>query len=143
MTKEILKRYHQTNHFGANLGIELNITEPGNINYEVEVKKHHLATLSSAHGGFLAAIMDQVVGTSALSMATLDGNVVSTVELKMNFLNGAFLGDKLLATGLVLKKGKKLIVVEGKIFNQNQQLLVTGLATLNAYPFEKSDMNFK
>ena len=76
-------------------------------------------------------------------MATLDGNVVSTVELKMNFLNGAFLGDKLLATGLVLKKGKKLIVVEGKIFNQNQQLLVTGLATLNAYPFAKSDMNFK
>ena len=85
MSKEILKRYHQTNHFGANLGVELNIIQPGNVTYEVEVKKEHLATLNSAHGGFLAAIMDQLVGTSALSMATLDGNVVSTVEMKMNF----------------------------------------------------------
>jgi uncharacterized protein (TIGR00369 family) len=143
MSIEILKRYHQTNHFGASLGIELNITEPGNITYKVEVKREHLATLNSAHGGFLAAIMDQVVGTSALSTAIMDGNVVSTVELKMNFLSGAFLGDKLFAKGLVLKKGKKLIVVEGKIFNQNEKLLVTGLATLNAYPFDKSDMNFK
>ncbi len=143
MSIEILKRYHQTNHFGANLGIELNIIDPGNITYKGVVKKEHLATSNSAHGGFLSAIMDQVVGTAALSMAISDGNVVSTVELKMNFLSGAFLDDSLFATGLVLKKGKKLIVVEGKIFNQNNDLLVTGLATLNAYPFKKSDMNFK
>lgn len=143
MNEEILKRYHQTNHFGDKLGIKLSINKPGDITYQVEVKKEHLATLKSVHGGFLAAIMDQVVGTSALTMATNDGNVVSTVELKMNFLSGAFFGDTLTAKGLVLKKGKRLLVVEGKIYNQNDKLLVTGLATLNAYPFVKSDMNFK
>ena len=143
MNQEILERYHQTNHFGDKLGIKLSINEPGNVTYQVEVKKEHLATLNSVHGGFLAAIMDQVVGTSALTIATIEGNVVSTVELKMNFLSGAFLGDKLVAKGIVLKKGKRLLVVEGKIYNQNDELLVTGMATLNAYPFSKCDMNFK
>ena len=29
------------------------------------------------------------------------------------------------------------------IYNQKKELIATGIATLNAYPYEKSDMNFK
>ena len=37
---------------------------------------------------------------------------------------------------------EKDYTVEGQIFNQNNELLAKGIATLNAYPFDKSDMKF-
>lgn len=142
MNKNILKKYNETNQFGNFLKLNLNLIKPGEVNYTVKVKNEHLATLNSAHGGFLAAIFDQVVGTAALSKAVLENNVVSTVEFKINYLKPAFLNDELTGFGKLISNGKRLYTVEGKIFNQNKELLVTGIATLNAYPFKKSDMNF-
>lgn len=142
MNKNILKKYNETNQFGNFLKLKLNLIKPGEVNYTVKVKNEHLATLNSAHGGFLAAIFDQVVGTAALSKAVLENNVVSTVEFKINYLKPAFLNDELTGFGKLISKGKRLYTVEGKIFNQNKELLVTGIATLNAYPFKKSDMIF-
>ena len=101
-----------------------------------------MATYKSAHGGFLAAIFDQIVGTAALTKAMLDDKLVSTVEFKINYLKPAFLHDELKGSGIVLHHGKRLYTVEGQIFNQNNELLAKGIATLNAYPFDKSDMKF-
>tara|TARA_Y100000385_G_scaffold226235_1_gene236859 strand:- start:4502 stop:4933 length:432 start_codon:yes stop_codon:yes gene_type:complete len=139
---DILKKYNQTNEFGRFLGLVIESSSPGEVKYCVEVKKEHLATLHSAHGGFLAAYFDQIIGTAALSKALIERKVVATVEFKMNYLKPAFLGDKLVGKGKVINNGKRLYTVEGKILNQKQELLATGLATLNAYPFEKSDMNY-
>ena len=60
--------------------------------------------------------------------------------MKLNFLQPALLNDQLKGIGKVLKAGKRIIVVEGKIFNQHNQLLAVGIATMNAYPIEKSDL---
>lgn len=140
MNKDILKRYNETNHFGDLLGMEYEIQTSGEIYYSLEVKREHLATKTAAHGGFLAAFMDAVVGVAALSKTSTEGKVVSTVEMKLNFLQPALLGDLLTGKGKVLKYGKRIIIVEGKIFNQKNELLAISLATMNAYPFEKSDM---
>ena len=140
MNKDIISRYNQTNHFGELLGMKYEIHETGEISYHVEVKKDHLATTTAAHGGFLAAVMDAVVGVAALSQSTTENKVVSTVEMKLNFLQPAFLGDQLIGKGKVLKHGKRIMIVEGKIYNQHNEILAVSLATMNAYPFEKSDM---
>ena len=47
---EILKKYAKTNHFGKFLGLRLEVVEPGEVNYFVEVSQNHLATFQSAHG---------------------------------------------------------------------------------------------
>jgi len=141
MNKDILNRYNETNHFGRLLGMNYKIQQSGEIFYSIEVKKEHLATKTAAHGGFLAAVMDAVVGVAALSKMTDEGKVVSTVEMKLNFLQPALLGDQLTGKGKVIKSGKRIIVVEGKIYNQKDDMLAICLATMNAYPFEKSDMN--
>lgn len=142
LDENILKKYNQTNQFGEFLGLKLEVICPGEVNYHVKVKNEHLATLNSAHGGFLAGFFDQIVGTAALTKAALESKVVSTVEFKINYLKPAFLNDNLTGLGKVLSNGKRLYIVEGKIINQQNELLVIGSATLNAYPFEKSDMNF-
>lgn len=71
-----------------------------------------------------------------------DHKLVSTVEFKINYLKPAYLHDKLKGVGMVLHHGKRLYTVEGQIFNHKQELLAKGIATLNAYPYAKSDMKF-
>ncbi|MDC2982310.1 PaaI family thioesterase, partial [Bacteroidota bacterium] len=115
---------------------------PGEVNYFVEVSQNHLATYQSAHGGFLAGVFDQIVGTAALTKAMYDHKLVSTVEFKINYLKPAYLNDKLKGVGKVLHHGKRLYTVEGQIFNHKQELLAKGIATLNAYSYDKSDMKF-
>ena len=139
---EILKKYAQTNHFGKFLGLKLELVEPGEVNYFVEVSQNHLATYQSAHGGFLAAVFDQIVGTAALTKTMSDHKLVSTVEFKINYLKPAYLNDKLKGVGKVLHHGKRLYTVEGQTFNHKQELLVKGIATLNAYSYDNSDMKF-
>ena len=141
MNKEIIKRYGETNNFGRLLGMKYSLHESGDIHYHVKINKEHLATKTAAHGGLLAAMMDGVVGVAALERVSEKGKVVSTVEMKLNFLHPAFLDDELIGIGRVLKEGKRLIVVEGKIYNQDKVILAACIATMNAYPFEKSDMN--
>ncbi len=140
MNKDILDRYNKTNHFGRLMGMEYEVQSSGEIYYTIEVKKEHLATKTAAHGGFIAAVMDAVVGVAALSKMIDQDKVVSTVEMKLNFLQPAFLGDYLIGKGKVVKSGKRIVVVEGEIYNQKKEMLAICLATMNAYPFEKSDM---
>ena len=143
MKVDILKKYNQTNLFGKYLDLQLDVVKPGNVSYKVKVKKQHLATVKSAHGGFISAIFDQIVGTAALSKAMVESKLVSTIEFKINYLQPAILHDELIGNGIVIKNGKRIYTVKGDIYNQKKELIATGIATLNAYPYEKSDMNFK
>jgi len=141
MNHNILEKYNQTNQFGKFLDLKLVDVQPGEVKYNVDVKKQHLATVKSAHGGFISAIFDQIVGTAALSQSLLENKLVSTVEFKINYLRPVFINDSLIGNGLVIKSGNRLYTVKGDIYNQKKELIATGIATLNAYPFEKSDMN--
>ena len=143
MNVDILKKYNQTNLFRKYLDLQLDVVKPGNVSYKVKVKKQHLATVKSAHGGFISAIFDQIVGTAALSKAMVESKLVSTIEFKINYLQPAILHDELIGNGIVIKNGKRIYTVKGDIYNQKKELIATGIATLNAYPYEKSDMNFK
>ena len=143
MNVDILKKYNQTNLFGKYLDLQLDVVKPGNVSYKVKVKKQHLATVKSAHGGFISAIFDQIVGTAALSKAMVESKLVSTIEFKINYLQPAILHDELIGKGIVIKNGKRIYTVKGDIYNQKKELIATGIATLNAYPYEKSDMSFK
>lgn len=139
-TKSIIEIYNEFNEFGKWLNLSYLIETPGEISYTMKVEKQMLATRTAAHGGILAAFMDAIVGVASLSSVYLEGKVVSTIEFKINFLKAALLNDTLLGKGKVLQKGNRILVTQGEIYNQKGELLCTCLSTLNAYPFEKSDM---
>jgi len=137
MKNQILELYNKTNRFGVLLGMKYEVLKSGEVIYKVKITEDFLATTKTAHGGFIAAFMDAVVGVAALSKVIEEGKVVSTVEMKLNFLKPAILGDELTGNGKVLKTGKSLIISEGKIYNQNNELIAICLATMNAYPFDR------
>jgi uncharacterized protein (TIGR00369 family) len=134
----IIETYKRTNRFGNDVGMVLDIVKPGEINYRLTIEEKHLATPRAAHGGVIATLMDGTLGVAGLSLVVDEGKVVSTIELKLNFLAPAFLGDQLLAKGTVVQAGSRIIYIEGEIRNQDNEIIAKGSGTFNAYPAEKA-----
>ena len=137
---DILDIYNRHNNFGRLFDMDHKVIEPGHIEYNMVVKESHLATPKAMHGGAMAGFMDGVLVVAALSAVEAENKVVSTIEFKINYLSAVFLGDELTGFGIVLRKGKRILLVEGKIYNQKNELVSTATGTFNAYSFEKSDM---
>ena len=141
----LIHSYIESNNFGRLLGMEFKILEPGKVEYFVRVKNEHLATPNSAHGGFIAAFMDGLLGICGLSCVHQDFKVVSTIEFKINFFNPVYFGDSLVGRASVLHKGKRILVVEGEIFsiNRNDMPVAKSIGTFNSYSAEKAGYKLK
>ena len=134
----IILAYKKGNNFGRLIEMEFELFNPGELEYKIKITEVHLATPYAAHGGVVSALMDSVLGISALSRVCTDDKIVSTVEMKLNFLAPVRLGDQLTGTAIVLSKGNRIVVTEAEIKNQNGLLVAKGMGTFNAYPKEKA-----
>jgi len=136
----IIEQYIQHNHFGRTLGMDFKINEPGFVHYSLKITREHLATPLAAHGGVISALMDALLGVTALSAVHMDNKVVSTVEFKINFLAPALLDDELLGIGKVEQKGNRLVITSGDIIcpQRNNTVIAKAIGTFNAYPAEKA-----
>ena len=128
------------NHFGKTLGMDFKIIDPGLVHYYITIKQEHLATPLAAHGGVISALMDGLLGVTALSISSKDHHIVSTIEFKINFLSAAFEGDTLQGIGKVENQGKRLIVTSGDIIcpARNNTVIAKAMGTFNTYPAEKA-----
>ncbi len=80
------------------------------------------------HGGIVTALLDQVMGTSALTVNP--GNNQVTLELKINFLKPmAKNNSPFKIVGKVIRTGRKTIVCEGKIVDREGQICAIALGT--------------
>ena len=134
----IIVGYIANNHFGALLGMEFQLGKPGEIVYQMDVQEKHLATPRAAHGGAVSAFMDGTMGVCALSEVVLDNMIISTIEMKISFVSPALIGKKLIGSAKTIKKGKRILFVEGEIRNEDGVLIAIGSGTFNSYPIEKA-----
>ena len=134
----IILSYIEGNNFGRLLEMNFEIFDAGKLEYKITILEKHLATPSAAHGGVVSAVMDSVLGICALSLVCGDGYVVSTVEMKLNFLAPVRVHDQLIGKPFLLSKGKRLIVTEAEIVNQDGVIVAKGMGTFNAYPKERA-----
>ena len=137
-SNSIIQGYIEGNNFGRLIGMDFEIVSAGIIEYHIQIDEKHLATPIASHGGVVASLMDSTTGISALSLVCEEGFIVSTVELKLNFLAPVSLGDKLIGKSSVLSKGKRLIVTEAEVLNQDGKLVAKGMGTFNVYPLKKA-----
>jgi len=70
------------------------------------------------HGGAMGALADIACGYAAMTTVAADSEV-TTVEYKINFLAG-FTGGELLATGRVVKAGKRIIVTSAEVVHHHE-----------------------
>jgi uncharacterized protein (TIGR00369 family) len=133
MANNLIELYNSTNHFGRFMDMDYTIVKPGEVNYKLKVKENFLATKDAAHGGALAAFMDAILGVASLSAVADEGKLVATIEFKINYLKPALLGDSLIGKGKVLQKGKRILITEGEIFNQKNELIAKAIGTFTSY----------
>jgi len=136
----IIEAYKLSNNFGNELGMILRTANKDGAFYQLVITENHLATPVAAHGGVIASLMDGTLGVAALAHAIEKNHVVSTIEFKINYTSPVFEQDILDARAEVIHAGKRIIVCEGKIYNQNGDLVAKGTGTFNTYPAEKAKL---
>ncbi len=87
------------------------------------------------HGGMIAGIMDDVMSVAAgLSLAW--GEISPTLEMKTSFLTMAKPG-RLMAEASVLRRGKSVIFIEGRLEDADGRLIATASATASVTQMKK------
>lgn len=139
----VTELYQAFNNFDKNLDLELNEKGPGDIEYRLTVTQKHLSSPGVGHGGMVAAMMDAVIGTTALSQVFHEKKLVSTIEFKINYFKPIFEDDVLIGTGDIEFQGKSIIACSGKIIKlESGELVSKSLGTFNIYPMEKRGLKF-
>ena len=130
--------YDTFNFFDKSLDLELSEKGPGDIEYQLTIQRKHLSSPGVGHGGVIAAMMDAVIGTTALSQVFHEKKLVSTIEFKINYFKPIFEDDILIGTGQIEFQGKSIIACSGKIIKLDTGELVSkSLGSFNIYPMEK------
>lgn len=95
------------------------------------VEKSNLNLFENAHGGYLFALCDSVSGYVFIG----NGTDVVTLSSSINYIKGTKLGDELTITAKILHNGRNTKVVDTKITNQDDRLIVK--STFTMYPIKK------
>ena len=106
------------------LGAEIIEVQSGLVKVAAPVLPGAMQQQGFGHAGLTFSIGDSAAGYAALSMLPPEVDVV-TSEIKINLLAPAR-GDRLIATGRVVKPGRRLCVVTAEVFAQtgDQQVLI-------------------
>ncbi|MEP5730595.1 MAG: PaaI family thioesterase [Sulfitobacter sp.] len=95
------------------LGAQVAHVETGLVRISAPISPGARQQKGYGHAGLTFSIGDSAAGYAALTMLPLDRDVV-TAEIKINLLAPAQ-GDRLIATGRVIKPGKRLCVVTSEV----------------------------
>ncbi|MCS7019816.1 MAG: PaaI family thioesterase [Cytophagales bacterium] len=115
--------------------------EKGEIEAEFIVRKEMTNPVGVLHGGIHAAILDDIVGmTVALHGLS---NLYVSVNLSVDFLAPAQIGEKVIARSKVVRAGKTIVNAVAELYNESGTLLSrattnmvnTGLPALNSQQF--------
>lgn len=102
----------------ATLGARIIEVRKGLVRIEAPILPLALQQQGFGHAGLTFSVGDSAAGYAALTMLPLTSEVV-TSEIKINLLAPAK-GDKIIATGRVVKAGKRLCVVTAEVHAESQ-----------------------
>ncbi|OEJ13694.1 thioesterase [Brachyspira hampsonii] len=125
---ERIKKRFESQDFLSFVGMKLEHVEKGKAVISCENKKEFSQYLGYMHGGMVSAIADTAGGHAAATMLE-EGYKTVTSELKIHFLKPV-VSKKVIATGEVISAGKKLIIVEAVLRDEEDNMLAKMIATM-------------
>lgn len=109
------------------LGMKIVDCDDGKKGVELEVTEGLLQIYGNVHGGVLASILDSAIVVTLNQYLVLEDRAF-TVEMKLNFLRPAKKG-RILGVGTIIQKGRRIIVGQGEINDEEGKILAFGTAT--------------
>lgn len=101
----------------AHIGAELVAVKPGYCEIAMPVRREVTQQHGYVHAGIVSTIVDSAGGYAGYSLFPDDASVL-TVEFKVNLLAPAA-GERLVATGFVVKPGRTLAITRGEVHAEN------------------------
>ena len=109
------------------IGFEMTHVDPGRVVFELEAGPQHASPLGTMHGGVLCDLVDAAMGCAHASLLE-EGETFTTLELKINFMKPVREGH-LVADGRVIKAGRTIGLVEGRITDETGSLVAFATST--------------
>ena len=109
------------------IGFAMTEVDPGRAVFEMEAGPQHASPLGSVHGGVICDLVDGAMGVSHASLLE-DGETFTTLELKINFMKPVWSGH-LRAEGKVIKQGRTIGLVEGRVTDESGSLVAFATST--------------
>ena len=111
------------NHIG---GIDFKIVSENTFEFSAVVKNFNLNSGGISHGGYIAAILDNGMGTAAYHV--IDGKRCVTIALDIKSISASKEGDTLIGKLKISKKTNSLVFVLAELFEKNN-LVATASGT--------------
>ena len=116
------------NNLAESIGMEITEFSEGSCVVELTVGQKHLNMGGMAHGGVHATLLDTAMGGTLVSIISKE-EWCATAQLDISYLNAVNEGDHLVATAEVVRKGRNLAHVEGKLTTGEGNLVATAKGT--------------
>jgi len=117
---------HRSEPITAFLGYRLVELSEGRACAEFDMSPNAQRVGGVLHGGVIMAVLDETMGFAALTLN--EGVDQVTVELKVNFLEPGVEGP-FKVCGQVVKRGRRIVVVEGELRDGKGRLVAKALGT--------------
>ncbi|HMQ53853.1 MAG TPA: PaaI family thioesterase [Anaerolineae bacterium] len=102
--------------------------EAGKLTVDFLVREEMTNPIGGLHGGAVAAMLDEALGTAVFSLGT--PHFYATVNLCIDFLGTAQLGETVTVQTEVVRQGSNIVNVEGRVYNATGKLLTKASANL-------------
>jgi uncharacterized protein (TIGR00369 family) len=109
------------------VGMALKSIEPGHAIFELEADERHHNPMGTLHGGVYCDVADAAMGYAYASLLG-EGETFTTIELKINFLQGIRKAT-LTADARVVKAGRTVGYVECDVKDQAGKLVAKAAST--------------
>ena len=95
--------------------------------YELEFSEECLNPFKTVQGGMIASAIDEITSIS-VNILTEDKYLPSSTDIHITFHRPLLLG-KVTGTAKIIKLGKQIVFVEGKLFTSSGKVAASGLHT--------------
>lgn len=119
-----LHNFYHENPYVQLLGIQVEKVEQGRVTLSMEAAEKLSNFYHIAHGGALMSLADTAMGATCLSV----NKKVVTQSMNTHFIKAAAEGTRLWATGHILHNGRKTLVCETEIRDEEGAILCKATA---------------
>ncbi len=121
--------------FPAWMGMRLERLEAGEADLAIEVRDDHLNLMGALHGGVISSLADMATGV-AMHAALDEGWTHATTSLQLTFLAPGGLGDRVVARGRVVKRGRRFGYAEADVVRSDGTLIARATASFLIRPVD-------
>ena len=106
------------------IGFEITEFNEGSCVVECTIREDHLNMGGVAHGGIHATLLDSAMGGTLVSTLAKE-EWCATAQIDISYLNAVGTGTHLIATGEVIRRGRNLAHMEGRLIAEDGTLVAT------------------